>query len=226
MGGSSAIITAALRALCQYFHLDLPLPVQAKIVLETETQEIGVPAGPQDRVIQVYEGVVYMDFRKDLMQSRGYGEYERLDVGLLPNVYLAYRTTLSEGTEVFHSTVRERWRSGDPDVRDAMNTWASYAEQGRKALLARDYAMLDQLIDANFDLRRKLYRISDGNLEMIRIARAAGASANFAGSGGAIVGAYRDEEVFRTLQQSMEAVGVAVVKPTVSPATRSQSAMD
>ena len=26
MGGSSAIITAALRALCQYFQLDIPLP--------------------------------------------------------------------------------------------------------------------------------------------------------------------------------------------------------
>ena len=45
MGGSSAIITAALRALCQYFNLDIPLPIQAKLALETETQEIGVPAG-------------------------------------------------------------------------------------------------------------------------------------------------------------------------------------
>lgn len=226
MGGSSAIITAALRALCQYFHLDLPLPVQAKIVLETETVEIGVPAGPQDRVIQVYEGVVYMDFRKDLMDSRGYGEYEKLDPFLLPNVYLAYRTTLSEGTEVFHSNVRERWRQGDADVCNAMKTWASYAEQGRQALLSRDYTALDKLIDANFDLRTQLYRISEGNLEMIRLARAAGASANFAGSGGAIVGAYQDEQMFESLRRSMEAVGVAVIKPTVCPKTQYRSATD
>jgi glucuronokinase len=215
MGGSSAIVTAALRALCQYFDLNIPLPIQAKIVLETETQEIGVPAGPQDRVIQVYEGVVYMDFRKDLMESRGYGEYETIDPQLLPNVYMAYRTTLSEGTEVFHSNVRERWRSGDADVRKAMETWASFAEQGRNALLARDYATLDQLIDANFDLRTQLYRISEGNLEMIRLARAAGASANFAGSGGAIVGTYKNERMFRDLQNSMESAGVAVIKPSV-----------
>jgi glucuronokinase len=226
MGGSSAIITAALRALCQYFHLDLPLPVQAKLVLETETLEIGVPAGPQDRVIQVYEGLVYMDFRKDLMDSRGYGEYESLDPGLLPKIYMAYRTTLSEGTEVFHSNVRERWRAGDADVRNAMETWASYAEQGRAALLQRDYETLDRLIDATFDLRTKLYRISEGNLEMIRLARAAGASANFAGSGGAIVGAYHDEATFRTLQQSMGAVGVAVIKPTVQPLAQYQTAKD
>jgi glucuronokinase len=222
MGGSSAIITAALRALCQYFHLDLPLPIQARLVLETETIEIGVPAGPQDRVIQVYEGLVFMDFRKDLMESRGYGEYEPLDPRLLPKIYMAYRTTLSEGTEVFHSNVRERWRSGDPDVRGAMETWASYAEQGRSALLQRDYAKLDELINANFDLRTKLYEISEGNLEMIRLARAAGASANFAGSGGAIVGAYRDEEMFAALQRSMEAAGVAIIKPSVAPMARAR----
>jgi glucuronokinase len=65
MGGSSAIITAALRALCRYFQIEIPLPIQAKLVLETETRELGVPAGPQDRVIQVYEGLVYMDFAKE-----------------------------------------------------------------------------------------------------------------------------------------------------------------
>jgi glucuronokinase len=166
LGGSSAIITAGLRALCQYFHIDIPLDVQAKLALETETLEIGVPAGPQDRVIQVYEGLVYMNFRRDLMESRGYGEYERLDPALLPNVYLAYRTSLSEGTEVFHSNVRDRWRRGDPVVVQAMETWARYAAEGRQALLQRDYAALERLIDANFDLRAELYRISEGNMDM------------------------------------------------------------
>jgi glucuronokinase len=223
MGGSSAIITAALRALCRYFELDIPLPIQAKLALEAETKEIGVPAGPQDRVIQAYEGLVYMDFDKELMESRGYGNYERLDPALLPNVYLAYRTSLSEGTEVFHSNVRERWRAGDADVVNAMRTWASYAEQGRKALLDRDYRTLDRLIDANFDLRTQLYPISDGNMEMIRAARACGATANFAGSGGAIVGTYEDEEMFAGMQNSMKLIGVAIVKPTVAASTRSQS---
>jgi glucuronokinase len=216
MGGSSAIITAALRALCQYFKLDIPLPIQAKIALETETKEIGVPAGPQDRVIQVFEGVVYMDFRKELMQTRGYGDYEPLDPALLPKIYMAYRTSLSEGTEVFHNNVRERWRAGDPAVVSAMETWASYAEQGRNALRERDYATLDRLIDANFDLRTQLYKISDGNLEMIRTARQLGATANFAGSGGAIVGTYRDERMRAELEEAMRKIDVAVIRPMIS----------
>lgn len=220
MGGSSAIITAALRALCRYYELDIPLPVQAKLALEAETREIGVPAGPQDRVIQVYEGLVYMDFPEHLMTTRGYGIYEKLDSGLLPNMYVAYRTTLSEGTEVFHNNIRERWRNGDPEVTGAMQKWASYAERGREALIHGDHAEFERLIDANFDLRTQLYRISEGNLEMIRMARAAGATANFAGSGGAIVGTYRDEAMFLALRDSLARVGVGVIKPAVEAPAR------
>ncbi|MCC7176644.1 MAG: GHMP kinase [Bryobacterales bacterium] len=217
LGGSSAIITAGLRALCQYYGVEIPLPVQANLVLETETRELGVPAGPQDRVIQAYEGLVYMDFARELMETRGYGEYEPLEPGLLPNLYLAYRTSLSEGTEVFHSNVRERWRAGDPQVVEAMRTWAGYAEQGRRCLLDRDYAALGRLIDANFDLRANICSISPGNLLMIRAAREAGATANFAGSGGAIVGSYEDERMYGALAAAMRSCGAAVVKPRVTP---------
>jgi len=215
MGGSSAIITAALRALCQYYNLDIPLPIQANLVLETETRELDVPAGLQDRVVQAYHGLVYMDFSRNLMESRGYGEYERLDPALMPNVYVAYRTSLSEGTEVFHSNLGERWRRGDPQVVEAMKTWAGYAAEGRECLLRRDYQRLGELINANFNLRASIYRIDQGNLEMVQTARKAGASSNFAGSGGAIVGTYTDDAMFARLTDYMKAIGVAVIRPKI-----------
>jgi len=223
MGGSSSIITAALRALCAYFDLEIPLPIQANLVWETETKELGVPAGPQDRVIQAYEGLLYMDFAKELMETRGYGKYERLDPALLPNLYLAYRKTLSEGTEVFHNNIRQRWTAGDPAVVEAMKAWASYAEQGRQAILNRDHSTLARLIDANFDLRAELYRISKGNLEMIEAARRAGASANFAGSGGAIIGTYTGDEMYRSLEKEMRAIGVGLIQPEVAPPSENGS---
>src|ERR1043165_6176576 len=139
LGGSSAIITASLRALCRYYSLDIPLETFANLVLETETRELNVPAGLQDRVVQAYQGLVYMDFSRELMEARGHGNYERMDAGLLPKIYVAYRTSLSEGTEVFHSNLRERWHRGDPDVVNAMKTWAGY-EEGRACLLSRNYA--------------------------------------------------------------------------------------
>lgn len=216
LGGSSAIITAALRALSQYYKLDIPLPVQANLALEAETRELGVPAGLQDRVAQAYEGLVYMDFSRDLMEARGYGEYARLDPGLLRNAYVAYRTSLSEGTEVFHNNIRERWSRGDPDVTEAMKIWADYAAQGRDCLLRGDFGRLGELIDANFDLRARIYKIGEGNREMIETARSVGASANFAGSGGAIVGLYRDRDMFQRLTAAMQAIGVAVIEPKVA----------
>lgn len=216
LGGSSAIITASLRALCQYYKLDIPLPIFANLVLETETRELDVPAGLQDRVIQAYQGLVSMDFSRQLMESRGFGEYERLDPKLLPNVYVAYRTSLSEGTEVFHNNLRERWRRGDPDVLAAMETWAGYAEEGRRCLIAGDHARLKELVNANFDLRARIYQIDRGNLEMVHTARSAGATANFAGSGGAIVGTYEDEGMFQRLTDAMKGIGVGVIKPKVA----------
>ena len=207
LGGSSAIITASLRALLQYYGIDIALPQQANLVLETETRELGVPAGLQDRVVQAYQGLVYMDFSRHLMESRGFGEYERLDPCLLPNVYVAYRTSLSEGTEIFHSNLRERWRRNDPEVMEAMMLWASYAEQGRDCLLNGDFKRLDELVDANFDLRARLFRIDRGNLDMMEAARRAGATANFAGSGGAIVGTYADPDMFPAPHRPSEASG-------------------
>jgi glucuronokinase len=176
---------------------------------------LNVPAGLQDRVVQAYQGLVYMDFSRSLMEGRGYGAYERMDAGLLPNVYVAYRTSLSEGTEVFHSTLRERWLRGDPEVVNAMVTWAGYAAEGRACLLGRNYSRLNQLVDANFDLRAKIYHIDPGNLEMVHMARAVGATANFAGSGGAIVGTYEDEAMFGRLTAAGKAIGVAVIKPRI-----------
>jgi glucuronokinase len=216
LGGSSAIITAALRALCRYYDLDIPLPVQANLALEAETRELGVPAGLQDRVAQAFQGLVYMDFSRGLMESRGYGEYQHLDPDLARNIYVAYRTSLSEGTEVFHNNIRERWNRGDSEVVEAMRTWANYAEQGRECLLRGDTARLGELIDANFDLRARIYKISAGNREMIETARGAGASANFAGSGGAIVGLYRDRDMYARLTEAMQAIGVAVIEPRIA----------
>jgi glucuronokinase len=96
-----------------------------------------------------------------------------------------------------------------------MKTWADYAAQGRQALMARDYETLDRLINANFDLRAKIFQLSEGNLEMVHAARRAGATSNFAGSGGAIVGTYKDEDMYRRLQSELQKTGVAVLRPRI-----------
>lgn len=217
LAGSSAIITACLRALMSFYQVTIPLPAQANLVLSVETKELGIPAGLQDRVAQVYQGLVFMNFDKDIMEAQGHGEYIPLDPASLPPTYIAYRDDLSEGTEVFHNDIRARFNRGEKDVVEAMRTWAGYAEAVRKALEQGRRADIPPILNANFDLRRTLYQLSRGNIEMVETARSVGASAKFCGSGGAIVGTYEDEPMFQRLHAALDAIGVRVLKPNIAP---------
>jgi len=215
LAGSSAIITACLRALMQFYGVAIPKPIQANLILSVETEELGIPAGLQDRVIQVYEGMVYMDFNRELMARQGYGRYEEMDPRLLPPVYVAYRTDLAEGTEVFHNDIRGRFDRGERAVVEAMKFWASLTDQVRDCLLRGQGERIGPLLNANFDKRREIYRISEGNIQMVEAARSVGASAKFSGSGGAIVGTYRDETMFEALRERLAQLGVVVIKPVI-----------
>ena len=217
LAGSSAIITACMRALMAFYGVQIPKPVMANLVLWVETKELGIPAGLQDRVAQTYEGLTYMDFNKTLMETQGHGNYEPLSLGLLPPVYIAFRTELSEGTEVFHNNIRERWNRGEPEVVEAMKNWAALTDKVREALLAGRKVDLAPLINASFDQRRQIYQIGEGNLRMVDTARACGASSSFTGSGGAIVGTYTDEAMFQRLEKELGVLGIKVIKPQFVP---------
>lgn len=218
LAGSSAIIVAALRCLMDFYQVTIPPEIQPSLALAVESEELGITAGLQDRVIQVYEGLVYMDFAKEQMErskkKTGYecGSYERLDPALLPPLYLAFKDSAGEPTERFHNDLRGRYDRGDPDVVSAMETFADLAAQARAALLAGDGDKLSHLIDKNFDTRRSICRLPTGQIEMVEAARDAGASGKFAGSGGAIVGTYRDEETFANLERTLSEIGCQVVK--------------
>lgn len=218
LAGSSAIIVATLRCLMEFYGIDIPREAQASLALSVETEELGITAGLQDRVVQVYETLVYMDFSRDRMRERQglmCGAYEPLDPALLPPLFLAYSADVSEPTEIFHNDLRGRFLRGEPAVLQAMSTCADLAQQGRAALLARDYARLGQAIDANFDVRRSICRLPAEHTRMVDAARSAGATAHFAGSGGAVLGTLPDPTVWERLEERMAAIGCRVLAPQV-----------
>ena len=65
LAGSSGIIVATLRCLMEFYDIEIPIEAQPTFVLSVEQEELGITAGLQDRVIQCYEGVIYMDFAKE-----------------------------------------------------------------------------------------------------------------------------------------------------------------
>lgn len=213
LAGSSAIITACMRAITAFYGVTIPKAQLANLVRAVENVELGIAAGLQDRVAQAFQGLVYMDFDKNLLETRGYGEYKELPKDIMPPLYIAYRTDLSEGSEVFHNNIRDRFNNGDKTVVDAMAFWAQLTDKAMVAMEKRDYAELSRLMDANFDMRARLYKLSEGNLRMVKAARAAGASAKFSGSGGAIVGVCPDDETYARLEKSLSEMNVKVLRP-------------
>jgi glucuronokinase len=218
MAGSSAIIVATLRALMEYYDVQIPQHVQPSLVLSVEADELGISAGLQDRVIQVYEGAVYMDFSTAVMQSEmglEYGSYQPLDPAFLERIYVAYCTEVGEPTEVFHNNLRLRYNRNEADVVQAMESFADLAMAGREALGQGDLEELGKLMDQNFDLRSRICELPPTQVEMVERAREVGAAAKFAGSGGAIVGVYRDQAMFEQLQAALGDLDCKVFRPNV-----------
>jgi len=213
LAGSSAIVTATMRALMKYYDVKIPIDILPSIVLSAEVNELGINAGLQDRVAQVYEGCVYMDFNKDYMEKNEHGQYERINPELLPNLYLAYRTDLSKVSGTVLNDIRSRYDKGDQEVIDTLNEMAALATEGKDAILEKNYAQLGGLMNRNFDLRCKIMNINQSNMDLINTARKCGASAKFTGSGGSIIGIYENDEVLNKLVVELKKINARVVKP-------------
>ena len=219
LAGSSSIIVATLRCLMEFYAIEIPLELQPSLVLSIETEELRISAGLQDRVIQCYEGVVFMDFSKPAKreaQGITYYTYERLDPALLPPLYISYHNALSEPTEAFHNDIRGRYDCGESLVVDAMQHFAGLTAEGRKALLRQNAKKLSELINENFDTRRSIYKLPAWQVKMVETARRCGASAKFAGSGGAIIGVYHDEAMFNEIRDRMAEIGSITLKPIIA----------
>jgi glucuronokinase len=215
LAGSSAIITATIKALMQFYEVDIPVHILPTLILKAESEELGINAGLQDRVIQVYEGCVFMDFDRGFLEKNGFGKYTRIDPALLPKLYLAYKVELGKVSGAVLNNIREKYEKEDVLVTGTLKELAEVAEQGREAILKRDYNTLNELIDRNFDLRSRIMKISDSNMELVMTARKCGASAKFSGSGGAVIGIYEDDEMLRRLIVNLQKVNARVIKPII-----------
>jgi glucuronokinase len=199
MGGSSAIVIATLRALGARHHISLDPDSMAALALSIEVDDLGIAAGMQDRLVQCHGGLVFMEF------AGVHPHAERLDPGLLPPLVVAWREDHSEHSGVVHSDLRERFRRGEPGVREAMAQLGGLARRARAALLSGAQAGFRAAVDATFDLRRELMDLDPRHVELVEIGRRAGAAVNYTGSGGAVVCVCNDpghrDAVARELQE-------------------------
>ncbi|MCG8588924.1 MAG: hypothetical protein MJE66_06500 [Proteobacteria bacterium] len=182
LAGSSAIVVAALRALAAWFDWPLEPGELARLARLAETHELGIAAGPMDRVAQAFEGLLWMDFRTSPDAIP-----ERLDPSELPPLYVAWAGGGRPSGDV-HREVRERYERGDRAVHETMEALAAGAEAGRRALARRDADTLATLMDRNFALRSSLFSLEEADCELVATGRRLGPGVKLCGSGGAVVG--------------------------------------
>ena len=217
LAGSSAIVTAAMRALMAFYGVEIPRPIQPNLILSVELEELGIGAGLQDRVIQVYENAVYMDFDQQKMEAQGHGDYQPLDPALLPPLFVAYDAKLAEGTEVTHNDLRVRYNRGDEQVHAAVRRWAELAREARDLIVAGKGTEIGPLMDENFDLRAKTLKLNEHHRQLVMVGRKHGAHAKYAGSGGAVIAAYDgDPARLAKATAAYEAIGAKVFVPRIS----------
>ena len=71
-------------------------------------------------------------------------------------------------------------------------------------------------IRADRDIGQKIYNLAPWQAQMIQTARDCGATAKFAGSGGAIIGTYQDEAMFEALCTNLAEIGSRTIKPQIT----------
>src|SRR5205823_4316401 len=111
--------------------------------------------------------------------------------------------------------LRELYNRGDKMVVEAMQQFRALTDRGKRALLSGDWDELGKVVDENFSMRQRIMSIAPENLRMVEVARSTGASAHFCGSGGAIVGLYKDGRHYQTLVDALAAIRCTVLRPLV-----------
>jgi glucuronokinase len=213
LGGSSAIVMAALRALMSWFEVEIEPTELAEITLAAEVEDLGITAGPMDRAIQAYEGALVMDFRA----PRTARSYKRLDPELLPPLFVAWQPPTGRASGKIHGDVRTRWLAGDPHVRATIEEVAGLVEPGVACLEQGDVKGFQTLVDHNFDLRASIVNLSERDLEMVRIGRSQGAAVKLCGSGGSVVGVMQNVDEFPAIERAYAAKGYPAIQPKIVP---------
>jgi len=211
LGGSSAMIIAVLRALSAHFGVPITPFDLAEHALAVETDDLRIVAGPMDRVIQSYGGVIEMD----LAEPRSPESYRPVDPKLVPPLVIAWDPRGGAPSGVMHGDLRRRWLARDPVVLETIEALREVVEQGVWALEAHDRSSFVNLVNLNFELRCRIASVSSHDREMVKLARQHGAAAKLCGSGGAVLVVHPNDERLPEVEEAFTRAGLSCVRPVI-----------
>ena len=211
LAGSSAIVVATLRGLCEWFGTSIAPARLAELALAAELEDLGIAAGAMDRVIQAHGGLMWMD----LKEPRGPRSYTALDPAGLPPLFVAWDLRGGEPSGRAHGNLRARWLAGDTDVLKAIEAFRKLVDDGVETLRAGDHERFCEHMNTNFEMRTAIFDVSRRDHALVELARGQGAAAKLCGSGGAVVGASRPDAL-DALEVCYREAGFGFVRPRVA----------
>src|SRR3954451_13937954 len=129
LGGSSALVLATMRALCERWGASIDSIELAVLALEAERDDLGIAAGLQDRVVQAVGAPVHMDF------SGGAGR--PIVRTLVPaqelRLFVAWTEEAAAPSARYHQVLRQRYEA-EPRVRSDMRRLAALADDAASAI--------------------------------------------------------------------------------------------
>lgn len=200
LSGSSAFILATFRALARFHSTSLmeinsDIHFWPKLMHKAEAELLGIACGLQDRVVQVMQGCVAMDFTGTVERE---DEWNWIPEEGLPDLWLVYMEggRVGECSGKVHSDLVARHSSGDEVLKNAVSGLKEVVDKGRRIIeecaegRQSSCEEFSGLFKRNFELRLSMVGkggIGRQNLEMVSTAQKAGFAAKMTGSGGCAV---------------------------------------
>jgi len=210
VSSSTALLVALVFGLMRYQGNQAHLYTVAEVSRYIELNHFRVVCGYQDAYMCTFGGLNYMDFRNKQFYRHAaeelYATIEPLTPFISELPLVLAHTGVQHSSDAVHKPLRERWLEGDPEVRQGYEEIARLAQEGKKALLARDWPRLGALMNRNHAIQRDLGGSGESNERLIQVALAAGAlGAKLAGAGGGgtIIALHPEPEVLgRAFEQA------------------------
>jgi glucuronokinase len=127
---------------------------------------------------------------------------------------LGWDPTGGENSGRAHATLRARVEDRDQAVLAVIERYRALVDEGVSRLESGDQDGLRALVDENFELRKRVFPVSERDRHMVAIARSRGVSAKQCGSGGAILCVGKNQEALDAAEAALQTEGFETLRPT------------
>ena len=213
LAGSSALAVGVIGAAAAMWGHHLDPRVVAALALRAETDDLGIAAGWQDRIVQAFDAPVLVDTAA-LEWCEGI-EVPTVRVLRPPapvSLVIGWIDGAADESGTYHGAVRVR----SDELREPMAQLGAAARRAAEALDAGDRGRFADLVDRTWLIRRSVVPLRPDHAALVESVRRLGVAATTPGSGGAVVAVPRDADADRRVGRELARLGASVVRLEVS----------